>query len=91
MEIPEPVSESEFSGRFLLRLPPRLHRSLHERSRSASLSMNQYIRTALEKEVDNRQLLAEIKAELKASEHRILEGRRCLTSTKRKTHRETIY
>lgn len=41
-EIPEPASDSEYSGQFKLRIPKSLHRSLAEHSRQEGISMNQY-------------------------------------------------
>lgn len=46
--IPEPVSEEDFSGKFLLRIPPELHRKLATGAKSKSLSLNQYVRKVLE-------------------------------------------
>ena len=42
IEIPEPVSEEEYSGQFKLRIPKSLHKSLAEHSRAEGISMNQY-------------------------------------------------
>ncbi|MGB7294174.1 MAG: type II toxin-antitoxin system HicB family antitoxin, partial [Candidatus Aminicenantales bacterium] len=52
LSIPEHVSEDEFSGRFLLRIPSRLHMRLTIRAREQGVSLNQFIRTNLEKSVD---------------------------------------
>lgn len=49
LEIPEPVTENEFSGKFLLRIPAKLHKQLSVRASRDSLSLNQFIRSALEK------------------------------------------
>lgn len=40
-EIPEPVSEDDFSGRFNLRIPKSLHRSLAISARKEGVSLNQ--------------------------------------------------
>ena len=61
IEIPEPVSEKDFSGKFILRLDPRLHRTLSERAQKSRISLNQYIRTLLEKQISNSDLIAEIR------------------------------
>ena len=42
IEIPEPVSEEDYSGQFKLRIPKSLHKSLAEHSKAEGISMNQY-------------------------------------------------
>lgn len=42
IEIPEALSEAEYSGQFKLRIPKSLHRSLAIHSREEGISMNQY-------------------------------------------------
>ena len=42
IDIPEPVTEDEYSGQFKLRLPKSLHRALAENSKREGISMNQY-------------------------------------------------
>ncbi len=42
VDIPEPVSEGEYSGQFKLRMPKSLHKSLAEHSKAEGISMNQY-------------------------------------------------
>lgn len=42
IEIPEPVSEAEYSGQFKLRIPKSLHRALAQHSKEEGISMNQY-------------------------------------------------
>jgi antitoxin HicB len=51
LSIPEPVSEEDFSGKFLLRITPELHRRLASGAKSESLSLNQYARKVLEERV----------------------------------------
>lgn len=46
-EIPEPRSDEEYSGQFLLRLPKSLHRALSEEAKWEGVSMNQYAVTLL--------------------------------------------
>lgn len=46
--IPEPEKEEEFSGKFLLRISPRLHMKLSRSARQKNLSLNQHIRAVLE-------------------------------------------
>lgn len=41
-EIPEPNSESAYSGQFKLRLPKSLHKQLAEHAKREGVSMNQY-------------------------------------------------
>jgi len=50
--IPEPIAEDEFSGKFLLRIPARLHMQLTKAARKENMSLNQYIRSLLEKQLD---------------------------------------
>ncbi|PWI46403.1 toxin-antitoxin system HicB family antitoxin [Candidatus Heimdallarchaeota archaeon B3_Heim] len=53
IEIPEPeIEEEAYSGRILLRIPPRLHMQLTKAARKDSTSLNQYIRSLLERKVD---------------------------------------
>jgi antitoxin HicB len=46
-EIPEPRSDEEYSGQFLLRLPKSLHHALAEEAKWEGVSMNQYVVTLL--------------------------------------------
>lgn len=39
-EIPEPISIRQFSGKFLLRIPPELHRRLTLEAAEAGISLN---------------------------------------------------
>ena len=48
LQIPEPISEDEYSGRYLLRIPAKLHMQLSLNARKEELSLNQYIRKTLE-------------------------------------------
>lgn len=45
--IPEPVSIGDFSGRFLTRIPPSLHRDLVRRADREGVSLNLFVATAL--------------------------------------------
>lgn len=47
MPIPEPKSDDEYSGRFVVRVPKYLHRLLTEKAKSEGISLNQYISTSL--------------------------------------------
>lgn len=42
LEVPEPTDEDEFSGRFVLRIPKLLHRSLAHEARKQGVSLNHY-------------------------------------------------
>lgn len=48
LDIPEPATEDQFSGKFLLRIPARLHRKLAFNAKKASMSLNQYVRSVIE-------------------------------------------
>jgi predicted HicB family RNase H-like nuclease len=39
-EIPEPLSTKKFSGRFMVRIPPELHRELAIQAAESGISMN---------------------------------------------------
>jgi antitoxin HicB len=41
-EIPGPVSDEKFSGKFVLRLPKSLHRKLARNAKKENVSLNQY-------------------------------------------------
>ena len=59
--IPEPPSEEQFSGKFILRLNPKTHMLLSKKAKIAKKSLNQYIATLLENQISNSDLLREIK------------------------------
>jgi antitoxin HicB len=67
LPIPEPALEDEFSGKFLLRIPPNLHMRLSKFAEREGKSLNQYIRSILEARVnqDNNQEFYEILAALR--------------------------
>jgi antitoxin HicB len=48
LDIIEPVDEDAFSGKFLIRIPARLHMNLSKKAKSKGLSLNQYIKSQLE-------------------------------------------
>lgn len=48
-EIPLPMVEQEYSGKFVLRIPKSLHRRLAEAAQADGVSLNQYTRAALSK------------------------------------------
>lgn len=41
-QIPEPTDEEDFSGKFVLRIPKGLHRSLYYQARKQGVSLNHY-------------------------------------------------
>lgn len=43
IEIPEPPGVEEYSGKFNIRMPKSLHRSLVEKAKEENVSLNQYI------------------------------------------------
>jgi antitoxin HicB len=60
LPIPEPVIEDEFSGKFLLRIPPRLHMRLSKRATRENLSLNQFIRQILEENINSKQVMKKL-------------------------------
>ncbi len=65
LSVPEPVSEDDFSGKFLLRIPTKLHMALSRGAKHASTSLNQYVRSLLDNQIANADLMSEIKGLLK--------------------------
>jgi antitoxin HicB len=67
LPIPEPAKEDEFSGKFLLRIPPKLHMILSKNAEREGRSLNQHIRSILEGKVnqDNTQSFSELLTTLK--------------------------
>ncbi|HBF43479.1 MAG TPA: hypothetical protein DDW42_07615, partial [Desulfobacteraceae bacterium] len=51
IKIPEPVQEEEYSGKFVLRTPAKLHMVLSKQAQAEGISLNQYIKSILEKAV----------------------------------------
>jgi len=76
LPIPEPVVEEEFSGKFLLRIRPKLHMRLSKLAEKAGVSLNQFIRSTLQEALNNQLIMAklnliedslsELKAELRS-------------------------
>jgi antitoxin HicB len=50
-DIPEPVNEEDFSGKFVVRVPKSLHKILSEQAKQEGVSLNQYINYKLSKDV----------------------------------------
>jgi len=53
-EIPEPMQYEEFSGKFNIRVPKTLHRTLVQRASAEGVSLNQYINYTLSRVVGLR-------------------------------------
>ncbi len=45
--VPEPISAKKYSGKFMLRLPPEVHRSLAIQAAEAGVSLNRLIASRL--------------------------------------------
>ena len=41
--VPEPIADHRFSGRFMVRVPPRLHRELTVQAAEAGISLNRLV------------------------------------------------
>ena len=52
--IPEPMTESEFSGKFLVRIPKSLHRDLVNAASREGTSLNQFVGVTLGRAVGQR-------------------------------------
>lgn len=64
LEVPEPVAEEQFSGKFLLRIPAKLHKLLSVKANKAGQSLNQYIKYTLEKSVDQELMISKFEGYL---------------------------
>lgn len=60
LPIPEPISFDDFSGKYLLRIPPMLHMHLAQNAKKEEMSLNQYIRKNLETAVTLNQVLKKV-------------------------------
>lgn len=58
LEIPEPRSDQEFSGRVLLRMPKWLHKRLSHQARTEGSSLNQYMVSLLAERCGSTQILS---------------------------------
>lgn len=47
LSIPEPADISKYSGKFVVRIPKSLHKTISEQSRLEGLSLNQYVANSL--------------------------------------------
>ena len=48
--IPEPISTKKFSGKFMVRVPPEIHRQLVLSAMEAHISLNRYVNAKLAKD-----------------------------------------
>lgn len=62
IDIPEPVSEKDFSGKFVLRLDSQLHMSLTRAAKQNKCSLNQHISTILRNQIRYSGLISEVRA-----------------------------
>lgn len=46
-EIPEPIAAKSFSGKFMVRVPPEVHRSLALQAADAGVSLNRLVSSRL--------------------------------------------
>ena len=69
LPIPEPVSEDDFSGKFLLRIPTKLHMALAKQAKKEGISLNQYVKSVLERHT----ALAYEKEKIEERDDRILQ------------------
>ncbi len=60
LPIPESISTDDFSGKYLLRIPPRLHMQLARRAKKEGISLNQYLRRTLERTFTFENILEKI-------------------------------
>jgi len=49
--VPPPSAKGAFSGKFIVRIPPSLHRTMAEQSEQEGVSLNQYVECLLAKGV----------------------------------------
>ncbi|BBO70983.1 hypothetical protein DSCA_49130 [Desulfosarcina alkanivorans] len=84
--ISEPVNEDDFSGKFLLRIPTRLHMNLSRKAKIKNISLNQYVKSVLEEE-DNREIFYEYLTERDQKLVNILETQsRLINRLERRIH-----
>jgi antitoxin HicB len=60
LDIPEPITEEQFSGKFLLRIPSKLHKLLTIRANKEGQSLNQCIKSNLEKFIDQDSIVSRL-------------------------------
>lgn len=57
LPIPEPVDVNKYSGKFVVRIPKSLHRTISEQSKLEGLSLNQYVANSLAYVAGQKQVL----------------------------------
>lgn len=76
MEIPEPLSSEQYSGRFVLRMPRSLHRRLAEAARRNGVSLNTYTVALIERALGSMatdERLGRIERRLERIERRLVD------------------
>jgi predicted RNase H-like HicB family nuclease len=82
-EIPEPTKIEDFSGKFVLRIPRSLHRTLDHEARKQGVSLNQYLVHLL----SARHHLGALQDKIEVALQRLPGGRECTVSGWRDTER----
>lgn len=57
LSIPEPADVSKYSGKFVVRIPKSLHKTISEQSKMEGLSLNQYVANSLAYVAGQKQVL----------------------------------
>ena len=57
LPIPEPIDVNKYSGKFVVRIPKSLHRTISEQSKLEGLSLNQYVANSLAYVAGQKQVL----------------------------------
>ena len=57
LPIPEPMDVSKYSGKFVVRIPKTLHKTISEQSKLEGLSLNQYVANSLAYVAGQKQVL----------------------------------
>ena len=60
LPIPEPIDVNKYSGKFVVRIPKSLHRTISEQSKMEGLSLNQYVANSLAYVAGQKQVLLSI-------------------------------
>jgi len=75
-EIPEPTKIEDFSGKFVLRIPRSLHRTLDHEARKQGVSLNQYVLHIL----SERHHFGALRDKIELALDRLAETRECKVS-----------
>ncbi|MBQ9763621.1 MAG: type II toxin-antitoxin system HicB family antitoxin [Phascolarctobacterium sp.] len=57
LSIPEPTDAAKYSGKFVVRIPKTLHKTISEQSKMEGLSLNQYVANSLAYVAGQKQIL----------------------------------